>query len=445
MGSDPRRPAWWDAAARAVSGSGCVLAAVSGGSDSVGLLRFLDELARERGLGLAVAHLHHGTRGADSDADAAFVRDLAGCLGWPCVVGHWRPSRPSHFEADARSARLDWLARVASEQGAGLVALGHTRDDQAETVLHRILRGTGLRGLAGIPLRRELAPGIELVRPLLGASRADLRAYLASLGQSFREDLSNLDTSRTRSRIRHDLLPKLAAEYNPEVADALVRLALQAGEALEGRGENWREVEMEAIPDGFAVEHDSIRSLSPSDRIALLQSQWRQLGWPEREMDAARWRRLSDWVEQGGAGFDVGAGIAVRMVAGRVVLRRVVETVPIAPDPVVLPIPGRVRFGEVEIFAGQDAGQETIDLDTIEGPLMVRTPVDGDRFDPLGMGGKTQSVGDFLRCRGLSREARRRVPLVCDARGIMWVVGHRIAHRVRLTEGTVRRLKLGCG
>src|SRR5206468_2896460 len=171
------------------------------------------------------AHLAPGRRGEGGRADAAFVEALAGSLGLPFDLGRWEPTRPAHFEADARRARYQWLAGVASARGAGVVAVGHTRDDQAETVLFRVLRGTGVRGLAGIPARRALGAGLTPARPLLDVAHEEIIAYLAELGQPFRHDATNSDLSRTRARLRHDLLPKLAADYNPAVASALARLA----------------------------------------------------------------------------------------------------------------------------------------------------------------------------------------------------------------------------
>ncbi len=203
------------------------LVAVSGGSDSVGLLRLLHRSGEPLGLRLSVAHLDHGVRGAEARADAEFVGALASSLGLPFYLGTWQPTRAAHFEADARQARYDWLAEIAKGPAAAdVIATGHTRDDQAETILHRILRGTGMRGLSGIPTHRVLCsrPPLRLVRPLLGVSRGEIRDYLGSMNQVFCEDMSNADQSRTRARIRQDLLPKLAAEYNPEIVDALVRL-----------------------------------------------------------------------------------------------------------------------------------------------------------------------------------------------------------------------------
>ena len=167
----------------------------------------------------------------------------------PFVLGAWQPTRSGHFESDARRARYDWLTEVARVRGASVIAVGHTSDDQAETILHRIIRGTGPRGLAGIPSRRVLSssPRLTLVRPLLGVSRQEVRDYLAALKQPFREDASNADLSRTRARIRHDLLPKLAAEYNPNVALALVRLGSLASSFEQAIEADLRELERSAV------------------------------------------------------------------------------------------------------------------------------------------------------------------------------------------------------
>ena len=204
--------------------------AVSGGADSVALLAALREAGgADR---LTVAHLNHALRGPASDADAAFVVSLSAALG----VAHRIETidvaalaAGRNLEATARRVRYDFLARVAGEVGAAWVATGHTLDDQAETVLHRLIRGTGVGGLRGIAAVRELVPGIALVRPMLGVGRADVVEHLCAAGLAWREDESNRDPAFTRNRIRHELLPLLRT-FNPAVADVLGRLAEQAGE-----------------------------------------------------------------------------------------------------------------------------------------------------------------------------------------------------------------------
>ena len=427
--------------------------AVSGGGDSVGLLRVLHQLAGPLGLRLSVAHLDHGVRGEAARADAAFVAALAGSLDLPFVLGAWQPTRSGHFESDARRARYDWLTEAARARGASVIAVGHTRDDQAETILHRIVRGTGPRGLAGMPRTRLLAskPRITLARPLLGVSRREVRDYLAELKQPFREDASNADLSRTRARIRHDLLPKLAAEYNPNVALALVRLGSLASSferAVDADLRSW-----------------SGRRLSPMHRIASCSStascgrfpsfSGRKCcagcgGTPAGPKRACRrgggggWRPWFKTTRSPGS-RSVPAW-RFRPSSCFLVLRRL-------PAPASSSVgnrssgtnPPRRARADGRTLGGwrdrctdrsrpEDSRAETIDLERVSLPLVVRTAAAGDRFDPLGMDGQSMPLADFFRGRHVRREHRTRVPLVCDQNGIIWVVGHRIADRVKVNE-----------
>ncbi len=276
--------------------------AVSGGSDSVGLLRVLHRLGPGLGLRLTVAHLDHGVRGESARADAGFVASLAEALGLPFDLGEWRPTRPGHFEADARTARYAWLAEVARARGASVVAVGHTCDDQAETILHRIVRGTGLRGLAGMPARRPLNDGLVLVRPLLNVSRLEIRAHLGEIGQPFRDDASNIDLSRTRARIRNDLLPRLAAEYNPRVAEALVRLGALAAASNHGTRRHLLEMErsvtLSTSRDEVVLDRRTLSRFPKFVRAEILRLAWRRAGWPEAGMSARHWSRLAGLVRE---------------------------------------------------------------------------------------------------------------------------------------------------
>jgi tRNA(Ile)-lysidine synthase len=442
----------WRAGAGGLGASWVV--AVSGGSDSVGLLRVLHTLAPRLGLSLSVAHLDHRVRGDAARADAAFVAELAATLGLPFDLGHWQPDRPGHFEADARRARYAWLAEVAGARGANGIAVGHTRDDQAETILHRIVRGTGLRGLAGIPPRRRLAEGLTLVRPLLNVSREEIRAYLRALGQSYREDTSNADVSRTRARIRHDLLPRLAQEYNPRVVEALVRLGALAGVAGRQLDASLSELERAVL---VSANSKQVILKGPVFRRApewlhaeVLRRFWRRAGWPEAGMNAARWQQMARLAREEGSRASVGGGVELATDSLFVVLVRVrveAPAAPVAATPLSLPVPGDVEvpWAGVRIIATLDSAaprDETLDLDALVLPLLVRAPVAGDRFEPLGMGGQSTPLNDFFRSRRVRRAQRASVPLVCDQRGIVWVVGHRIAHRVRRTDATRRTLDL---
>ena len=229
-----------------------VAVAVSGGADSVALLRILLELRAELGIVLAVGHFNHRLRGNDSQADEAFVADLARHHGLEFFAGradvreHAVNSKQS-VEAAGRELRYQWLTSLAGEQRFDCIATAHTLDDQAETVLLKLLRGAGTRGLAGI--YPELFAGeqrkVRIVRPMLCITRDEVESYLTSLGQSWREDESNLDRRIARNRVRHDLLPLLAREYNPNIRQVLS----DAAELSRAEEEYWQalvEEELEA-------------------------------------------------------------------------------------------------------------------------------------------------------------------------------------------------------
>jgi tRNA(Ile)-lysidine synthase len=283
-----------------------VLLAVSAGADSVALLRAMGEI-RPAGAGrLVVAHFNHRLRGAASDADAAFVHDLAAGLGLSCEIGHADDAtggvtgKSTLAEEHSRTQRYDFLTAAARRHGARYVATAHTADDQAETVLHRIIRGTGLAGLAGIPRARELSPGIALVRPLLGLRRHDLIDYLHALGQPFREDASNADTRYTRNRIRHELLPHLADQYNPGIIDALLRLSTLAGEAQATIDPLARDLTDRCIArraaDHLTIDCRVLRVHSRYLAREALLNVWREQGWPLAAMGYDQWELLAAMV-----------------------------------------------------------------------------------------------------------------------------------------------------
>ncbi|MFO0954759.1 MAG: tRNA lysidine(34) synthetase TilS [Isosphaeraceae bacterium] len=428
--------------------------AVSGGGDSVALLRWLHGLTtREENplpLRLSVAHLNHGARGEAARLDAEFAAGLADQLGLPFDLGRWSPGRESHFEADARHARLAWLRNTARARGAAAVATGHTRDDQAETVLHRVVRGTGLRGLAGIPPRRALGEGVTLVRPFLTVGRTELRTYLDTIGQPFREDATNEDTSRTRARIRHELLPGLAADYNPRVSEALARLARAASVSLRAVEAHAEALERLAAgepggPDRMALRRDPLSAMPPRVAAEVIRSAWRRRGWPEGSMSEARWLRVVALARSPAGGrVDVGDGVVAESGPEMLILQRKTRRGGASPrpEPATLPLPGSADFAGGRVVLTLDLSEpcdETVDLDRLAPLLVVRFPRYGDRFAPLGLESGSQPLNDFFRGRKLAPEAREKVPLVCDAEGIVWAVGHRIADRVKLTPETTCR------
>jgi tRNA(Ile)-lysidine synthase len=199
--------------------------AVSGGADSVALLRILEDLRGKLGITLCVLHFNHQLRGAESDADEAFVSALAQKYGVQCFstrqgVAAEAKRHGWNLEDAGRRLRYEFFSRIAQEAGASKIATAHTADDQAETVLARIIRGAGLKGIGSIQPKRE-----PIVRPLLDVRRQELREYLAERGQDWREDASNQDLRQLRARLRHQLLPRLERDFSPAIVERLCSLS----------------------------------------------------------------------------------------------------------------------------------------------------------------------------------------------------------------------------
>jgi tRNA(Ile)-lysidine synthase len=297
-----------------------MVVAVSGGPDSVALLRALITPGKHSSAGpLAVVHLNHGLRGAESDGDEAFVRSLCADLG---IVAHCESvdvrsaAAGANLEATARRLRYDWLAGIAHKVGAKWVATGHTANDQAETVLHRLLRGAGIAGLRGIARRRELTAGVTLIRPLLSVTRREVIAYLDAIGQSTCLDSTNLDATLTRNRIRHQLLPLLAEHYNPQVVACLSRVAAQAEEIFATEDECARILLAEAeLPRaGEILIFDRQRlALAPRHRLReMLRLLWQREAWPMGEMGFEAWERLAEVAVGPETALDLPGGITAR-------------------------------------------------------------------------------------------------------------------------------------
>jgi tRNA(Ile)-lysidine synthase len=283
-----------------------VLLAVSGGADSVALLRAAEALKRKTGGAgrLAIAHFNHRLRGPEADADEAFVAALCERLGIVCEVGRAElraADMAGGIEAAARQARYAFLADAAGRLGARLIATAHTADDQAETILHRIVRGTGIAGLAGVPRVRMLGP-FALVRPLLDFRRAEVLAYLGEIGQDFCHDASNDSPDFTRNRIRRDLLPRLAEQFNPEVVESLLRLGRLAGDV-----QAVVDSLVDALLDRCVARGSEGAILVRAAEVAgqprylvreVLIAAWRTADWPLQAMGFAEWDALAEMAQR---------------------------------------------------------------------------------------------------------------------------------------------------
>jgi tRNA(Ile)-lysidine synthase len=424
-----------------------VLAAVSGGADSVALLHVLLEL----GFAVEVAHLDHGTRDGDSAGDAVFVRDMAAGLGVPCHsecrgIEREADASPLSFEEYAREVRYAFLVRVAVERGCAAIATGHHADDQAETVLMRVLRGTTPRGLAGIPPVREDL-GVRLIRPLLACTRERLEAYLAARGVAFRTDTTNTDTTYLRNRIRHDLLPQLGREYNPRVREALVRLA-----EVQRTEDDFLRHRTAPFLNACVDEHGSIRRAvfregHPALQLrAILELAWRNGVDCEYEQASAGAGFVSDG--PAGRSADLGGGVALRNSRD---VTEIVTGPGQCDDRIIsLAVPGdTTAFGRLfsvrfldqapaePLAAYCRATRQVFDAARLGTSLSVRYRRPGDRFTPFGMTGSKKLKDYFIDVGVPAGQREAQVLLTADTE-IVWVVGRAIGSMGAVTTGTTR-------
>lgn len=446
-----------------------VLAAVSGGPDSVCLARILDLLARQPGLPFpwGIVHVNHHLRGEESDRDQAFCKDLAKTLGVDCLVknahvGEIRKRSGGSIESVGRQERYRLLCEAAREFSASKVALGHHADDNVETILYHVFRGAGLRGLAGIPHRRPLStsPPVEIIRPLLGCGRADLLAVLEALGQEYCTDTSNLSAQPRRNWIRLHLLPELEKVLGPGISGSVLRLGAHASEAhdLVRRQAEKFLGELAEFPDRHTacLEGRQFIELHPTLKVAVLEGLVQRLGGLEQGLLAKHFSSISILVENGYGEIHLPHGFRASMESGILYLNAPELGAKKSPESIPLPIPGQISIPEestlsaklcpgpapsIEEMRQASPAIAYLNWDSISPPLQVRLVRPGDRMQPLGMK-ERQKLQDILVNEKIPRRERRRVYLVVDQRQILWVVGLRIADPAKVTDSTRKFLEL---
>jgi len=463
-----------------ISPGDLVIIAVSGGPDSMCLLHALSVLRAELGFSAHVAHLNHHMR-EQAPRDAAMVEEAARTLGIPCTIGHadvfgLAKERGIGLEEAGRVARYDFfrglkkdLAGERSHSDSVRIALGHNQNDQAETVLMRLLRGSGTSGLAGIPPVNG-----DIIRPLIDVPRDVIEEYCREHGLPNITDVYNLDLKYTRNRIRYETLPSLAASFNPSLVETLAdtakalrwdadylnaeaEKAFQRISRKEGRVTSVDEALLGTTPPAISsrIVEKAWLECSGSDtslglkHVANLLEGAQTVSLPEgvsvfrhkgflrfcpapAEVDVP----LPDPAAQGTSGVTVyvpelGVTIILRLVEG--------EEAEKAKDMALR------RQSEHSVYtSGYEFCLEPVvymDYNELDGPLHLRTRRRGDRFSPLGMNGKSQKLQDFFTAQRLPRFYRDLVPLVTDGADIVWVGGFRLSEKCKLHRNSHRLLR----
>ncbi|MGE5620045.1 MAG: tRNA lysidine(34) synthetase TilS [Sphingomonadaceae bacterium] len=481
------------AVARELFLPGTVVVAVSGGQDSLCMLDVLRRLRGELRIDLHVAHLNHMFRGAQSEAEAEYVRDLSREWSLPVTVGAidvpaYRSRNRLAKQVAARYARYQFLAAVARQVGAGQVSVGHTADDAVETLLMNLLRGAGLAGLRGILPRRDMDPGqlgpdlepgewktgplpspegplATVVRPILELFRVETEGYCRARGIAFRRDPSNLDLAYRRNWIRAELLPVLE-QHVPRARDRLRNAAdLLSDEYSVVAGvvdRCWSDL-AKVEPGRVVFDLGEWDRLDAALRRHLLRKAMATLAGSLEEFSRLHVDAAEAVIRRGavGARVDLPRGVCLQKGYNSFWLVGPSAPPPLesaAPEaPVRLPVPGSVALSgavlEAELLerGGEGIRNEScsrsgrwevcLDAATTGSELWVRRRRRGDRFVPLGMT-QPKKLQDFMVDEKIPREERDRIPVVTASDQIVWVVGYRIDERFKVTADTRRVLRL---
>jgi tRNA(Ile)-lysidine synthase len=435
----------------------CVIVGVSGGADSVALLSVLKRLSPVYGISLVVAHLNHRLRGRESGRDEVFVKKLARKLGLPFEVSSVQAKqfrrKGMTLQEAAREARFLFFDSLVEKHGAHKIALGQTADDQAETIVMRFIRGAGLPGLKGIPPVRDDV----IIHPLIEVRRVDVEAYLAQEGLSYVEDSSNRKEIYLRNRIRSHLIPILEG-YNPNLKTRLGKMGhvlLQDEEYLRATtDENWNRA-VQHSGDSVCLDLTHFGNLHPALQLRVLKRSVESVsGDSSKRIGITHILSLTQ-LAMGGtphAVIHLPGGISARRTYDRLEIGKGERPPPPLFDHGVL-LPGVTLLEEidkklvtefVDDWNLEDASSLRVyaDLQRLETPLRARNYRHGDRFRPLGMARSQKKIKDCFIDWKTPKEERSRTPLVVSGDTIVWVVGYRISEDVRLTEKTVRAVRM---
>jgi tRNA(Ile)-lysidine synthase len=434
-----------------------VLVAVSGGADSMALLICMHDLAPRMDLKLTVAHLNHCLRGAEANEDEEFVQRASARLGWPfvsaCVDVRARAAADGrNLEEAAREARYEFLRKTAARVNAGKIATGHTLNDQAETVLLRLMRGSGPGGLGGI----HAVSGDRLIRPLIECGRAQVLEFLSRRQAEYREDATNQDLHYRRNRVRHELMPYLEKHFNPRLVETLAREA-SFGSAIHDFLETQASLHVERlripIEDGIAMPAQELFQLHPALRHQIVRRALRELLGSLRGIRSVHIEEILQLCghRKSGKRIELPRATAAMNNLGNLELRKGKHELH-AEFRYELPLPGRCRIpeAELEIIAtvlenpfsnAEPRGEGTyalLDLDALPATLTVRSRLPGDRYGGSGH----RKVKKMLLAARIPSAVRITIPMVVAGEAVIWIPGFKPAKLYRADAGFRRSVFL---
>jgi len=438
-----------------------VVVGVSGGPDSVALLYCLVNLYSTWPVNLVVAHLNHRLRGKTADQEAAFVKALASSLNICCEIGSedvrsYSSRHGLSIQEGARKIRYIFYDKVAVKYGAQKIALGHQADDNAESILMHLLRGTGPKGLSGIPPVREG----RIIRPFIDISKGQILQFLEQHDLKYVQDSSNLDSKYLRNRIRHELLPVLVDSFNPKAVTVLTRLASIMREEEDFWDQQVKEVfphiELERTTKRIVF---SIPALNRLHRALLRRSIRHAVALLKGDMKRLEHKHVEAVIQligqHGGSGWlDLPQGVGVFRDRDEILFflgvpSKVAQFEYHIAEAGITSIPELGTSLKLSICRAREVIDELktypstvgiFDLEAVFFPLIVRNLRPGDRFTPLGMSGSQKVKDFFINCK-ISRSKRWQSPVLLSHGKIIWLGGHRIDNSVKVTEETKRVLK----
>jgi tRNA(Ile)-lysidine synthase len=435
-----------------------VVVAFSGGIDSTALIYILNSLSGKLKIKLFAAHLDHQIRGKDADGDASFAKRTSDKLGIPCFVekfdvpGFARQEK-LNLEDAARRIRYEFLERIAAKTGANKIALAHTADDNIETFLMRLIRGTGMKGLEGIPPVRD-----KIIRPMIELYRSEIEQYLSSKKITARIDKTNYETKYLRNRVRRDLIPALES-YNPKIRKTLVR-AIDAANTIQDFVESkvkeaFKKVVSLKTNDEIRIDIKEFLKTDPMLKGEVLRQAIGAVKKDLVDISLVHIDDIIDQLEKKRAEVDL-PGIYVMVNKGMLSISR---QRPQKSKPAQfmrkLEIPGEIRdeSGGIIIEAdlmdsvplselhAKNPYQAFLDYDKIAKPLIVRNRREGDAYSPLGLKGR-KKLQDIFVDEKVDIDERDSIPVVEDGNKIVWVVGYRMAEETKVTPKTKKVVKL---